>query len=263
MREHEGVDIFAPRGTPVIATADGLARTATNALGGNVVWLHEPGNRRRFYYAHLDRWAIEGTAQVRAGDLLGFVGNTGNARTTSPHLHFGIYEDGAIDPLPWLQPDDPLPPSPIAVVDWLGEMVRVLPAQTPLRVAAHRDAAARRQLDRALVARVIGVSERFYRLWLPDGSIGYVDHRAVTLADRPLRRERLPSGSVLRELPATTAPVVEVLTEEKQAEVLGEFGAFALVRVPGHRVAWISRSQRNESEIVVRIHEGQTRLATD
>jgi hypothetical protein len=89
----------------------------------------------------------------------------------------------------------------------------------------------------------VGVSERSYRLRLPDDSIGYVDQGAVTLADPPLRRERFPSGSVLRELPETTAPVVEVLTEERQAEVLGEFGAFALVRVPGDRVAWVRRSQ--------------------
>jgi murein DD-endopeptidase MepM/ murein hydrolase activator NlpD len=240
-REHEGVDIFAPRGTPVVATADGVARTATNALGGNVVWLYEPGNRRRFYYAHLDRWAIEGTAPVRAGDLLGFVGNTGNARTTSPHLHFGIYENGAIDPLPWLQPDDPIPPAPLARVDRLGELVRVLPARTQLREAASQNAAARRQLDRASVARVAAVSRRFYRVTLPDHSVGYLDEATVAPADGPLRRERLPSGSVLRELPEATAPVVEVLTEDIQADVLGEFGAFALVRVPRDRVAWVQR----------------------
>jgi murein DD-endopeptidase MepM/ murein hydrolase activator NlpD len=109
-RDHEGVDIFAPRGTPVVAAVDGLARTATNALGGNVVWLRESGNTRTLYYAHLDRWATQGTVPVQAGDVVGFVGNTGNARTTSPHLHFGIYEDTAIDPLPFLQPDDPVPP---------------------------------------------------------------------------------------------------------------------------------------------------------
>jgi peptidoglycan LD-endopeptidase LytH len=242
-REHEGVDIFAPRGTPVIAAVDGLALTATNTFGGNVVWLHESGSRRTLYYAHLDRWASEGTTRVRAGDLLGFVGNTGHARTTSPHLHFGIYEDGAIDPLPLLQPDDPVPPPARARADRLGELVRVLPVRTRLRDGPSHKTTVRRQLDRASVARVMAVSQRSYRVTLPDNSIGYLDEDAVTPADRPLRRERLPAGSVLREFPGATAPVVEVLAGDLQADVLGEFGTFALIRVPRDRMAWVRRSQ--------------------
>jgi murein DD-endopeptidase MepM/ murein hydrolase activator NlpD len=108
-RSHEGVDLFAPRGTPVVAVAAGLARASTNRLGGNVVWLHAPAASRTFYYAHLDRWAIDGWRYVRPGDVLGYVGTTGNARTTPPHLHFGIYSGGAIDPWPFVRPDDAVP----------------------------------------------------------------------------------------------------------------------------------------------------------
>jgi murein DD-endopeptidase MepM/ murein hydrolase activator NlpD len=81
----------------------------TNGLDGTVVWLYDPLAGRTFYYAHLDRWAIDGLTRVRAGDVLGYVGSTGNARGTSPHLHFGMYERGAIDPLPFIRPDDELP----------------------------------------------------------------------------------------------------------------------------------------------------------
>ena len=108
-RRHEGVDVFAPAGTPVLAAAGGLVvQVGTNNLGGRVVTVWGDGNRR-YYYAHLERHGAyrEGDI-VEAGDVLGFVGNTGNARTTPPHLHFGIYDPGwkAIDPLPLLLASD-------------------------------------------------------------------------------------------------------------------------------------------------------------
>ncbi len=109
-RQHQGIDIFAPRGTPVRAVAGGVARAGTNRLGGTVVWVYALPEGRTFYYAHLDRHAIGPMAIVDAGDVLGYVGNTGNARSTPPHLHFGIYDGGAIDPWPFVQPDQPVPP---------------------------------------------------------------------------------------------------------------------------------------------------------
>lgn len=107
-RRHEGIDIFAPRGTAVVAVAAGVARAATNRLGGNVVWLHAPTGRT-YYYAHLDRWAVGPLTLVRPGDVVGYVGNTGNAVGTAPHLHFGVYERGAIDPWPFVAPDQRIP----------------------------------------------------------------------------------------------------------------------------------------------------------
>ena len=101
-REHQGIDIFAPRGTPAVAAADGwISSTSPNTLGGNVVWLWDPARGHTLYYAHLDRHAVSAGQRVRKGDVVGFIGNTGNARTTAPHLHFGIYRrgQGAIDPL--------------------------------------------------------------------------------------------------------------------------------------------------------------------
>jgi murein DD-endopeptidase MepM/ murein hydrolase activator NlpD len=101
-REHQGIDIFAPRGTPAVAATDGfVTSTSPNALGGNVVWLWDPRRNQTLYYAHLDTQAVSRGQWVRRGDVIGFVGNTGNARTTAPHLHFGIYRrgQGAIDPL--------------------------------------------------------------------------------------------------------------------------------------------------------------------
>jgi murein DD-endopeptidase MepM/ murein hydrolase activator NlpD len=102
-RLHEGQDIFAPRGTPVRSASSGVVvRVGPNRLGGNAVSVLGAGGRT-YYYAHLSRYAdrLQPGAFVSAGDILGYVGNTGNARGTPPHLHFGVYTPaGPVDPLP-------------------------------------------------------------------------------------------------------------------------------------------------------------------
>jgi murein DD-endopeptidase MepM/ murein hydrolase activator NlpD len=241
-RDHEGVDIFAPRGTPVVAVSDGVAEPSTNTLGGNVVWLRDASQRRTFYYAHLDRWAIDGAVRVGAGDVVGYVGNTGNARTTAPHLHFGIYDAGAIDPWPFIQPDDPVPSAPDAAMDALGSLVRVNPARTTLREGPAPRAATRGRLERASVAQVVAVSESALRLRLPDGTTGYVDADAVVSAERPLRRARLDAGATLREAPTPEAPVVTMLESAMQVEVVGAFAGHELVRAPQGETGWVAQT---------------------
>jgi murein DD-endopeptidase MepM/ murein hydrolase activator NlpD len=101
-RRHEGQDIFAPRGTPVVSATGGIiVRVGENRLGGQTVSILGSGGRT-YYYAHLDRYADTARigCEVAPGDIIGYVGNTGNARTTPPHLHFGVYTpSGAVDPL--------------------------------------------------------------------------------------------------------------------------------------------------------------------
>jgi hypothetical protein len=101
-RNHVGVDIFVQRLTPVLAVAPGTAMPGHDELGGNTVWLNTPGTS--YYYAHLDRVAVRDQQRVRVGDVLGYVGNTGNAGAMASHLHFGVYRWGRkpIDPLPLL-----------------------------------------------------------------------------------------------------------------------------------------------------------------
>ncbi|MDZ7705112.1 MAG: M23 family metallopeptidase [Trueperaceae bacterium] len=110
-RRHEGQDIFAPRGTPIYSATEGyLWRIGTSQRGGLTVWVVGPGGRR-YYYAHLERYG----ENIREGDyvttdtIIGYVGNTGNAVTTPPHLHFGVYYGSrrtcnrqVFDPLPLL-----------------------------------------------------------------------------------------------------------------------------------------------------------------
>ncbi|MEG2804963.1 M23 family metallopeptidase [Stenotrophomonas sp.] len=105
-RTHAGIDIFAARGTPVHSASDGIVVAIRDSgLGGRQVWVLGPA-RERYYYAHLEGWR-EGLARgevVAAGTVLGYVGDSGNAKGTPPHLHWGIYgADGAYDPLPLLR----------------------------------------------------------------------------------------------------------------------------------------------------------------
>ena len=92
-RTHRAIDILAPRGTPVLAVSDGeIVQIHTNRLGGKVLYLRSPDGAYDFYYAHLDAYAdgLEEGQTVRQGDVLGVVGNTGNARRTPSHLHFQV-----------------------------------------------------------------------------------------------------------------------------------------------------------------------------
>jgi murein DD-endopeptidase MepM/ murein hydrolase activator NlpD len=92
-RRHEAIDILAPRGTPVIAADDGVVKKLfTSVPGGLTVYEFDPDERFCYYYAHLDGYAAglhEGQV-LRRGEVLGYVGTTGNAPKNAPHLHFAL-----------------------------------------------------------------------------------------------------------------------------------------------------------------------------
>ena len=99
-RHHEGVDMVAERGTPVVAVRDGDAEFKRSNLGGNAIWLVS-ATGERFYYAHLDRW--EGSSRaVVAGEVIGYVGSSGNAR--GDHLHFESHAgERPVNPYPLVE----------------------------------------------------------------------------------------------------------------------------------------------------------------
>ena len=113
-RAHEALDIMAPRGTPVLAASDGrVEKLFTSVPGGLTIYQFDPSRTWAYYYAHLDRYApglAEGR-QLKRGDVIGYVGSTGNASENAPHLHFAVFALGpekrwwqgtAIDPYPLL-----------------------------------------------------------------------------------------------------------------------------------------------------------------
>lgn len=115
-RKHEGIDIFAAKKTPVLAVHDGIITTVgSGGRGGKYVWLKSIDNRFTYYYAHLDKQLVKPGQRVKKGQQIGTVGNTGNAKLTPPHLHFGMYSyAGAVDPLPFVENAIKLPAKPVS-----------------------------------------------------------------------------------------------------------------------------------------------------
>jgi len=120
-RVHDAIDILAPEGTPVLAVADGtIEKLFDSERGGLTVYQFEPGGTYCYYYAHLQRYA-DGLAEkqvVKRGDVIGYVGHTGNASPDAPHLHFEIHRLGpekqwwkgeSLNPYPVLRGEQALP----------------------------------------------------------------------------------------------------------------------------------------------------------
>lgn len=117
-RNDDGIDIFAKRGTPVSSATRGVVLSMRESgIGGRQIWVIGPA-RERHLYAHLDAWApgLERGDVLRAGEIIGTVGNSGNLRGAPARLHYGIYgEGGALDPLPRLQAGNATPPVHAAI----------------------------------------------------------------------------------------------------------------------------------------------------
>ncbi|HSM35732.1 MAG TPA: M23 family metallopeptidase [Longimicrobiales bacterium] len=257
-RDHHGVDIFAPRGTPTLAAAAGrVSRVRETPRGGRVVWLRDEARSMSLYYAHLDRQAVASGQWVEVGDTLGFVGNSGNARTTPPHLHFGIYRrgEGPTDPDPWLRAWEPEVTEVSADTSALGTRMRIAVAgasvERPTRPrAAGPDAEAsgasgegpsQATIPERTIVRVLAAVADRYRVALPDGHVGYLRARDLERAIEPLGTMTL-EGRALRAAPHPQAPVIATPAAEADGVILGVFGDQALVRGPGGVEGWSAMS---------------------
>jgi murein DD-endopeptidase MepM/ murein hydrolase activator NlpD len=237
-RRHEGIDIFAPRGTPAVAAVAGvITRVDETKIGGRVVWLLDAATNQHLYYAHLDRQLVHAGQQVRPGDTLGLVGNTGNARTTVPHLHFGIYRSGhgAINPLPFVRHPDAVPPALSASAgQYLGDWVRL----------RHAGATHVQQLGKPGVALaattpllVLGQQRQQLRVELPDGQVGYITTSAVTKA-QPLRRLTLAAGVEVQAHPSSVATALAAWPASTPVVLLGKAAGYSLLRGPAGLEGW-------------------------
>ncbi len=181
-RSHHGVDIFAPRGTPAVAaTRAYVRRVREQRLGGLTVWLHDEKRNLHLYYAHLDEQLVEPGEWVEPGQIVGRVGNTGNARTTPPHLHFAIYAsgEGPINPDPFLRQPSRGLPALRADPGLVGDFA-VTEREITLREAAARRAGSITSLNSGTPLRVWAASAGYYRVALLDGIGGYVPADTVS-----------------------------------------------------------------------------------
>jgi len=181
-RSHHGVDIFAPRHTPVIAPSRAYVQNVgENDLGGRVIWLYDSKRSLYIYLAHLQTRDVKQNTWVEAGQTLATVGNSGNAKTTPPHLHFGLYSqgEGPIDPYNYIAEIEKEPVAVAAELDFLGQWMRTREKVVILQSSAghrfNRIAALRLHTP----FKIIAASAKLYRIVLPDERTGYIPARCV------------------------------------------------------------------------------------
>ncbi len=242
-REHHGVDIFAPRGTPVVAAAEArVTRVDTTQVGGRVIWLRDTLRGTSLYYAHLDEPLVRAGAVVHPGDTIGLVGNTGNARTTPPHLHFGIYlrREGPVDPWDFIV-ELPSRPEPVEVeVAGLGRWVRTRGGEIHLRDRPSSRARVVADLPPRTPLRIMGGVGPWYRVRLPDGGVGFLAGRLTESLEEPLWLERVAEDQPIQALPVPGGSVMDQAPDGTELPVLGTFGDFLYVVGPGGRAGWVT-----------------------
>jgi len=177
-RSHEGIDIFAPKRTPAVASADGVVTGVKEVgIGGKVVWLRLTNRNITLYYAHLDKQLVSEGQYVKKGDTLGLVGNTGNAEYTPAHLHFGIYTySGPMDPFPFV-----------------NQLVKTAPSVPDKNLVNYLRLKKTQKLGDDFVAKAntvlvpVAVSSKGYISELPDGRLVQVPFSAVQITGEPVK----------------------------------------------------------------------------
>lgn len=241
-RKHEGIDIFAPRGTAAVAAADGVINGVTeNTLGGKVVFLRPDKKDYTLYYAHLDKQLVQQGQTVKTGDTIGLVGNTGNARTTSPHLHFGIYTNsGAIDPLSFVNPVTRTPERIVAALSNINNWVRNnkttklynTPNATGLAVAT---------LETNTLLKAEAATAGWYRVSLADGEQGFIASTHVSSVSLPVRKADVKNQEPLLDEPTGFAAKKKMLSAGQQVNVLAMYKDFYFIKDSNNREGWISK----------------------
>lgn len=234
-RSHEGIDIFAPRSTPVVAAADGTVhRVGDNRLGGKVIFLRPKGKNMSLYYAHLDSQLVSSGERVSAGDTIGLVGNTGNARSTPPHLHFGIYAlGGAINPYPFVAPGMKQPARIALPVDDLNSYYRTT------RQVRIGDAT----IAPNTVLLATDVNSHSLLAQTPDGKVVTLSLNSAQRADNQLSSTRIKDTIPLLAAPSPAAPQKTKLLPGAPVRVHGYYNEFAFVSAEAQEQGWVPRSQ--------------------
>lgn len=241
-RSHKGVDIFAPKGTPVLAASDGVVgRVTTNRLGGKVVWLTSLKKRFTQYYAHLDSQAVKPGQSVHIGDTLGFVGNTGNARFTPPHLHFSIYKlrAGAVDPFPFIHqlleeaPDTPFDSTTI------GIPARVKTTLANVRPSPTTQSDIRGSFPRHTLLSVEGKSGRWFRIALPNTKKGYIHESLIESIEHPVHQVMLTAEDYFYTTPSATSNALSGALASGSADVLATFDSLLYIKTPKGYYGWV------------------------
>lgn len=238
-RSHEGVDIFAPKGTPVVAPTDGyISRVGLNTLGGKVVWMKDPQRGHSYYFAHLDSQMVKPGMRVRQGHVLGLVGNTGNARRTPPHLHFGIYQSGSRDPLYYIHMVEEAMASLPIDTGFQQKPFKVRTAKVAMMAGPSKKLIAKATLPKNTFVTVIGQSHEWYRIALPDDAEGFVLKKQLAELKGGTVATLDTTRVLLSEIRERAVPVA-TLAPDTSVEVLAHFRDYTFVKTDNGIAGWL------------------------
>ncbi len=270
LRVHHGLDIFAPRGSQLVAVAKGeVISVGVRELGGNVVSLVDEEQGIFVYYAHLTEQSVEEGDRVLPGDVIGTVGNTGNAVTTAPHLHIGIYDRSWGRPVDawyyFVETSSPVAPARAAsdLANWAraaedGAVFRRPRSENGTRRSpAQVDARGRRlhptsmhpnelpaapvigRLTAGELVRVVGSVGEYYLVGLTDGRWGYTTTALEPLAEMEAAPDGVEESFPLYASPMRDAAVVgSILSAELSKTTVLAASPTAPAYLPEHD-AWV------------------------
>jgi murein DD-endopeptidase MepM/ murein hydrolase activator NlpD len=240
-RKHEGVDIFAPKGTPVVAPTDGVVTSVGNSpLGGKTVWMNDVKRGHAYYFAHLDSQIVRRGMKIKQGDAIGLVGNTGNAKNTPSHLHFGVYQRQSKDPIAYIRTMEKLVNEMMPDTLFQSIVFRVNQKTASLRSGPGKKQPAYQELLKDSWVKVIGQSNDWYRVVTATQKEGYVEVRELTPAENGNRFTIKKETFLLSEANTNAVPVGTAIGK---AVGLASYNNFRFIRTEDGLTGWIDVTQ--------------------
>jgi len=238
-RAHHGVDIFAARHTPVVAPSDAeVTRIGEGDIGGKYIWLRDQERTINMYFAHLQSQEVTTGTNVVTGQIIGTVGNTGNARFTPPHLHFGIYSRGPVDPYHFIAETNTVPAGIFGDSLFLGKMVRskktIIIKTSPGSGSMVADT-----LGQHSIMKITGLTGNLYHVLLPDGISGYVAVNQIEMASDVLDEKVLPGITSLLDTPGINAVCMNYINPGEKFEVYGKYRKYFYGKTIKGKSGWI------------------------
>jgi murein DD-endopeptidase MepM/ murein hydrolase activator NlpD len=240
-RRHHGVDIFAARHTPVIAPVEAVVRSVRDrGMGGKFIFLSDPTRWIYLYFAHLQEQLVREGQKVYPGDTIGTVGNTGNAKNTPPHLHFGVYYSGIgpVDPIHYIASTDTLP-EPIEP----GDMIPVEPVRIieQYRLPYYKRSVG--MVDTVLpdntMMVILGMTANQYRVLLPDGKEGMLP-RDIIEDEYQLRTvSGTDSRVAVYESPKPGSAVKTTIKGMDKVKTMGRFNEYQYIETDMGISGWV------------------------
>ena len=251
-RKHHGIDIFAPRHTPVIAAADGyVSRVGTSPRGGLHIWQRANDDLGTplgtLYYAHLEDTFVTPGTLVERGMPIGTVGNSGNAISTPPHLHFGLYQryQGPKDPLP-LTGSSKRTPAVMSNGHRWPVWASINRETVNLRAGPGTEHAVKATVGRGELVAIEAATDGWLRIRTGEGERGFLSDALVGVPqDQPLV---LLEEAKVQASPATSSTTLVTLEPSQNLRLLGRFGAARYVETDTGLRGWVIDAEAGDEE---------------